>query len=1038
MEGMEIMMNRQWENQYVTSKNRYPMHSPYGAYETVEQAKSCDRNLSKYIKSLNGMWKFKMADSPMEAPEGFELMNYDDSSWSQIPVPSNWELQGYGKPVYTNTLYPFDREGADSHFELEVAPGQVELNIPLVPEKNLTGCYRTTFEIPEYFDGKDIFIEFGGVESCFYLWVNGIEVGYSQDSKLEATFDITDIVKTGKNELAVKVLRYCDGTYLEDQDYWHLSGIDRDVRIYAKAKQRMLDYKVETLFTGDNFDQADLKVTLRPNNTVRGYGETYVKLSLYDAEASLVTEYQSQPYGKCVTYLGNNFVAVASAVVEKPVLWSAETPYLYTLVLETIDKDGNTTDIESTKVGFRKIEIRKDGVLCVNGKRLIVRGVDLHAFCPETGRYVSPEYMRKQIICMKQLNFNAVRTSHYPHSNEWYDLCDELGIYLVDETNLETHGIGGTLSSSPEWTAAYMERATRMVLRDKNHPSVIIWSLGNESGCGMNHAAMYGWIKEYDKTRYVQYESTNPGPNITDIIAPMYPAKDWVEDVMADASDLRPFIMCEYAYAKSNSNGNFKEFWDLVDKYPRCQGGFIWDFQDKALTQEQADGSRKYGYAGAFGETVVDPVPDMCLNGVVFPDLSWKPQAYEVRNCQAPVRIVRFEHQFVPRTMYFLKNDYLMLDLSHIRITWELLCDGKIVETGELNQYTTKPGDKEMLQYQIDQEKVYGEAFINFKIMLKDDTAYAKAGHIISTYQIELDQSIWKKPETNILGEKLAMSETVEEILITGQNTEIQFDKKTACFVKTVLNGENRFIGGNDNFWRPLTGIDEGTGIGMLNFATDWKYSGFNELQAEVISVSTVVSDTQIFIFAEVSYNAGKIIVLTQYRIGSKGIVIEKTVINNYNLKTIPRVGMTFILPEDKNEINWYGRGPWENYIDRKTASMIGSYNSTVAEQYTPYIKPCECGGKEDVRYLMVQDKAGHGIRVTGVLPFHFDIHDYTIDACDKAHYEDELVRENKTYLNVDYIHAGVGGDNGWSKNMHSEHLIGKGVYHYQMTIEIL
>ena len=1031
-------MNKLWENQYVTSKNRYPMHSPYGAYETVEQAMTCDRSVSKYVKSLNGMWKFKMTDSPLETLEGFEQKNYDDKDWKEIPVPSNWELKGYGEPVYTNTIYPFERLGANSHHEIEIAEGMVELNIPLVPEKNLTGHYRTTFEIPEDFADKDIFIEFGGVESCLYLWVNGTEVGYSQDSKLEATFDITNVVTVGKNELAAKVLRFCDGTYIEDQDYWHLSGIHRDVRIYAKAKQRLLDYKVETLFEGNNFDKADLKVTLRPNNCVKGYGETYVKLSLYDAEGSPVTQYQSKPYAKCVSYLGNNYVAVASAVIDKPHLWSAETPYLYTLILETMDKEGNTTDIESTKVGFRKIEIRKDGVLCVNGKRLIVRGVDLHAFCPETGRYVSPDYMRKQIICMKQLNFNAVRTSHYPHANEWYDLCDELGIYLVDEANLETHGIGGTLSSDPEWTSAYMERATRMVLRDKNHPSVILWSLGNESGVGMNHAAMYGWIKEYDKTRYVQYESMNPGSNISDIIAPMYPAKSWVEDVMANSSDLRPFIMCEYAYAKSNSNGNFKEFWDLVDKYPRCQGGFIWDFQDKALTMRKADGTLKYVYGGAFGETVVDQVKDMCLNGVVLPDLSWKPQAYEVRNCQAPVRIERFEHQFVSWTMYFLRNDYLMLDLSHIRITWELQCDGMVVDSGEVKQYNTQPGEKELLEYKIDEKKVYGEAFVNFKIMLKDDSVYAKAGHIISTYQLPLEESVITRRDATIVGEKLQMSESAEEILITGDNTEIIFDKKTCSFTKVWLEGENRFIGGNDNFYRPVTGIDEGTGDTYRNYAEDWKLAGLDHLQTKVLGVTSAVSDTQIFLFTEVSYNEEKLLVSTQYRIGSKGIGIDKTVINNCNTRTIPRIGMSFVLTEEKEEISWYGRGPWENYSDRKTAAMIGCYESTVADQYTPYIKPVECGGKEDVRYLIVKDNAGSGIRVTGALPFHFDIHDYSINACDKANYEDELVREKKVYLNVDSVHAGLGGDNGWAKNIHPEYFVGKGTYHYHMTIEAI
>ncbi|HHV11503.1 MAG TPA: DUF4981 domain-containing protein [Clostridiales bacterium] len=1030
-------MNREWENPHVTQRNRYPMHSPYGAYESVEQALAGNRSASKYVRSLNGMWKFKIADSPLEAPEGFEAVGYDDSDWDLIPVPSNWELQGYGKPVYTNILYPFEREGADSHFEIEIAKDQVELNVPYVPEKNLTGCYRTTFEVPEYYEGKDIFIEFGGVESCFYLWINGQEIGYSQDSKLEAAFDITGIVKAGKNELAVKVLRFCDGTYLEDQDYWHLSGIHRDVRIYAKSKQRILDYKVETLFTGDNYDEAQLKVMLHPNNKARGYGESYVKLSLYDAGQQLVTSFESEPYAKCGFYLDPKFVAFPSVKVEKPRLWSAEAPYLYTLVLETVDGEGTVTDIESTKVGFRKIEIRKDGVLCVNGKRLVVRGVDLHEFCPETGRYVTPEYMRKQIICMKQLNFNAVRNSHYPHASEWYDLCDELGIYLVDEANLETHGIGGQLSSSPEWTAAYIERASRMVLRNKNHPSIILWSLGNESGAGMNHAAMYGWIKEYDKTRYVQYESASPGANISDINVPMYPMKAWIEDKMADTEDMRPFIMCEYAYAKSNSNGNFKEFWDLVDKYPRFQGGFIWDFQDKALTVTREDGSKKYVYGGAFGETVMDPVPDMCLNGVVFPDLGLKPAAYEIKNCQAPVRITTFEHPYFPGVIHMVKNDYQQLDLSNIRITWELQCDGKIVDSGETRQYFTKAGESERLEYQLDQEKVYGEAYVNFKLSLKEGTPYAEAGHVISTYQLQLDESKQKKLGTDIAGERLEAEETDDKLVILGENTHVIFNKQSCTFEKAVLEGQDRFAGGGDNFYRAVTGIDEGTHDAGRNYADEWKNLGLNDLKPVVLSINTLVTDTQILIFTEVSYNQDNLIVSTQYRIGGRGIEINKNVINNCSTKTIPRIGMTFALPEDKSNITWYGRGPWENYADRKTAAHIGLYSSTVADQHTPYIKPVECGGKEDVRYLLVKDNKGQGIRVTGAVPFHFDIHDYSVLACDRADYEEGLVRDGRVYLNVDYIHAGLGGDTGWMKNIHDEYLIGKGYYHYQIMLGI-
>lgn len=1029
-------MKKVWENQYITQQNRYPMHSPYGAYESVEQALSGNRSFSKYMRNLNGMWKFQLVDCPEKVPDGFYQIDYDATEWDMIPVPSNWELHGYGKPVYTNMLYPFQRGNENSYFEVEISKGKRELNAPFVPEQNLTGCYRTTFEVPECFLGKDVFIELGGVESCCYLWVNGIKIGYSQDSKLEACFDITHAVHTGMNVLAVEVLQFCDGSYLEDQDYWHLSGINRDVRIYAKEKQRLHDYKIETLFEGDNFEEAELKVTLYPNNIVNGYGENYVRLTLYNSEKEFVSTIQSSTYGSYCFYLNQNFVAVTSIHITKPHLWSAEDPYLYTLVMETVDGTGKVTDIESTKVGFRKVEIRKDGVLCVNGRRLIIRGVNLHEFCPESGRYVSEEYMRTQIICMKQLNFNAVRTSHYPHANEWYDLCDVLGIYLVDEANLETHGYGGQLSSSPEWTSAYMERATRMVLRDKNHPSIILWSLGNESGVGMNHAAMYGWIKEYDKTRYIQYESGNPEANITDIIAPMYPTKTWIEEKMADPNDLRPFIMCEYAYAKSNSNGNFKEYWDLVDKYPRFQGGFIWDFQDKALTLRGEDGLDKYVYGGAFGEPIVDPVPDMCLNGMVFPDMNFKPAAYEIKSCQSPVQIKYQVHPYLGTGKYVIKNKYQMINLSHLLLTWELQCDGNITDRGELRQYFTKPGQEEELEYLLDTTKIYGEAYLNIKVVLRENSTYAEAGFQVYSYQLPLEQSNLSIKETAIYDDTLSINETESKLIITGKNTEVHFHKGTSSFSKVVLQGKESFVGGYDNFYRPVTGIDEGTGEAGRNYAFEWKEAGLDDLKIKVVKMDFAVSDKQVFIFTEVSYNDGKIIVASKYGIGSKGIQIDKTVINNNTIQTIPRVGLTFILPVDMRNITWYGKGPWENYVDRKEAAQIGIYHSTVAEQYTPYIKPVECGGKEEVRYLHVKDISGTGICVTGGVPYHFDIHDYSIKACDRATYEDELVKDGNIYLNVDYLHAGLGGDNGWTKNIHSEYCIGKGYYHYQFTIE--
>lgn len=1026
-------MIRNYENQYVTQRNRYPMHSPYGAYESREQAVEGDRNASKCVKSLNGIWKFKGYNKPELVPEDFSNLGYDDSNWNDMPVPSNWELQGFGKPVYTNVIYPFPKK-EETNAYIEVADGKMGHNAPFVPEKNLTGCYRTTFILPEDFEGKDIFVEFGGVESCFYLWVNGALIGYSQDSKLDASFDITDAVKQGENKIAVKVLQFCDGSYLEDQDYWHLSGIYRDVRIFAKEKQRLHDYKVETIFKDNNYNEAELSVTLWPNNTVKGYGNTYVKLYLYDGKGSLIRTFESKPYAEYDVYMKNKYVANVSEIIKEPNLWSSESPYLYTLVLETINYKGNVTDIESCKIGFRDVKINNNGVLLVNGKRLIVRGVNLHEFCPETGRNVSVDYMRKQLIIMKKLNFNAIRTSHYPQASKWYDLCDELGLFVVDEANIETHEYGAQLSASPEWNNAYMERGIRMVLRDKNHPSIIIWSLGNEAGTGANQASMYGWIKEYDKTRVVQYESGNPQGNVSDINAPMYPRKEWIETKMADNEDMRPFIMCEYAYAKSNSNGNFKLFWDLVEKYPRFQGGFLWDYQDKALVKLDGEEKPYYVYGGAFNEEVVDPVLDMCLNGVIFPDLSWKPSAYEVKNCQAPVQIEKRKIHYLDFEEVVLKNRYAHSDLSHLKFICELQCDGEVIEKAELPTFYTKPFEDEAVDLSLFENKGQGESFINIYAVLNKNTDYAQAGDEIYRTQLPLKNSILHRYSNITEVDNLTVNDTVEMLTIKGPETLITFDKQNASFQQVTYKGKELLSGGEDNFYRPLTGIDEGTDNGD-NYGTEWLEIGLNKLEKVISKVDYVISEKQIFIFTEVSYNQDVLNVNTEYKITSGGIEISKKVINNCDTDTIPRIGISFKMPGESSKITWYGRGPWENYVDRKDSAFIGKYESTVEEQYTPYIKPVECGGKEDVRYMTVTDENGSGIKVIGAEPFHFDIHDFSIEACDKADYEKDLMREDYNYLNLDYKHAGLGGDTGWMKNTHPEYWVGKGYYFYQFNI---
>ena len=629
-----ILKERDWENHHVTERNREPMHTPLAGTGEL---------------SLNGDWDFLFFPRIEDVPE---TLTGGESGWkdsSPLPVPSNWELHGYGKPVYTNVTYPFPKEPDQSYILADPGKAPEEMNdfsggIPLpprVPELNSTGCYRKAFSLDSSWMDSDLFLEFGGVESAFYLWVNGTFAGYSQDSKLPAEFDITSLSREGENVLTLIVFRWCDGTWLEDQDYWHLSGIHRPVRLYAKPRRRIRDYRSETRLTPHG---GTLLVDAYANVT-SGFGELLFQASLFDSEGKLLDTDEAGISVESPMYRPSDRrvergAANLTLAVDTPELWDAEHPNLYRVELVLKDRDGNEQDRESFRTGFREVKIDESGVLRLNGKRLIIRGVDRHEHCAESGRVVSPDWMKKEIRTMKQLGFNAVRTSHYPNSNEWYDLCDEMGIYLVDETNLETHGIGALLSKDPDWAGAYLERAVRMVMRDRNHPSVIIWSLGNESAAAMNHAAMAGWIRSMDPTRPVQYESGDPDKSISDIRAPMYPDLDWAEKVMADDRDLRPFIMCEYAYAKSNSSGNLRKFWDMVEKYPRFQGGFVWDWCDKALIAETEEGLKYWAYGGDFGEDMINSEsPDMCLNGVVQPDLTWHPGAWELKNVQAPLQL---------------------------------------------------------------------------------------------------------------------------------------------------------------------------------------------------------------------------------------------------------------------------------------------------------------------------------------------------------------------------------------------------------------
>ena len=1014
----------------ISSQNRLPSHAPFGAFDTLEQAKTRDNSGSSSFLSLDGLWKYAVYPTVEDVPADWAALSAEQQeNLATMPVPSCWEMHGIGKPVYTNMPYPFHRDGQDRSFEVEARKGEFELCAPAVPKDNLTLCYYRTFQVPEQWQDKRVILHFGGVETAFSVAVNGVEAGFSEDSKLDAEFDVTSHIKPGENLLAVKVYRFSPGSYLEDQDYWHLHGIYRSVSLYCKGIRHFADFQVQPQF-GETLEQAALRVRVWPDQTAPLYGDCRVRFRLFDSCQNQVMEFLSKPFGEYGIYLQPLSVLEEVIPVASPQLWNCETPTLYTLTLEMLDETGACIDIESCRVGFREVRIR-DGILELNRRRLIVRGVNLHEHSAFTGRTISHEELRAQLVKIKELNFNAVRTCHYPKDTAFYDLCDQLGIYVVDEANIETHGYGGGLSDDPRWLDAYLARGTRMCLRDKNHPCVIVWSLGNESGAGSNHAAMYGWLKFYDN-RPVQYESGGCPASVSDILAPMYPSRDWVEECMSNG-DLRPFIMCEYAYAKSNSNGNFQEFWELVRKYPRFQGGFLWDFHDKALVQTDGEGQPHFRYAGAFGEDVIDRTPDMCLNGIVFADLKEKPGAQEVKNCQAPIYI-DYQHWHGFNGAYHLHNEHFSSDLSDLEVTWELICDGDVVETGALENLRVDPGTEIPLELPYNRDLVSGEAFCNLYFRTKQDSSWDRAGRLVYQAQFPAQGSgIWWEEASIVSTTSLEVVENDASVSITGDGLEVVLSKSGGGVVTCKAHGRLLLTDGQDRLYRAMTGIDEGQWEN--SYGMDWHSAGLNHLTPVVESFRVLPTSQCVLVEERLSYCQGRVRITREYKITGAGMEITSKVSNGLELETLPCIGQRFQMEKQYNQLRWYGRGHQECYADRKSSALVGIYTGTVEDMHEHYVKPCECGGREDVRWLEITDQDGYGVRVTGKDLFHFSALPWTVEEYDQAAYEDDLPQSHGTSLCLDGFHAGLGGDTGWTKNIHPEYRIPQGNYLYGFTL---
>lgn len=1023
---------RDWENPLITGWNKRPAHVPLGAYPNPKLALTCNWKTSPNVKLLNGSWKFHLAPSPEEVPTDFQADDFDFSGWTNINVPGNWQLQGYDDiPIYTNVAYPFPPDP------------------PFVPKENPTGCYRHIFSLDPTWLGRRIYLLFESVDSAFYLWVNGRKVGYSQDSRLPAEFDLTPYVRPGQNTIAVQVMRYCDGSYLEDQDMWLLSGIQRDVLLYSKPKVSLQDYIVRTELD-NRYEDAILHIEaqITPLPIPSDYT---VETMLYDADGVPVFETP-------VTARFNDRVlhqtgikmgwAVISQPVSNPQKWTAETPYLYKLVLTLVDALGEAVDFESCRVGFRQVEI-KDSLILLNGVRLVLRGVNRHEHHPERGRVLTEDDMRTEIKLMKQFNFNAVRTSHYPDDPLWYELCDQYGIYLVDEANIETHGLWDDLSNDPLWLHAYMERATRMVLRDKNHPSVLFWSLGNESGVGPHHAAMSAWIRAYDPTRLLHYESGRPGPQVSDVFSVMYPNLDMIKRVLADVNEKRPVIMCEYAYAKGNSTGNFFKFWDMVDAFQRFQGGFVWDWNDKALLGTNDKGEKYWAYGGDFGGDFnydqPNEDPQMCCNGIVGPDLEPHPGAYEVKKVQAPVGILAVD---VLNGRVTIWNKYHSLSLHHLDIHWELTEDGHPIQSGNLPPLNIAAGETGELVIPFQTPKILhpgAEYHLIIRFLLAANTSWAFKGHEVAWEQFRIPYPVAAKITVPLSSlPDVLMKAEKHQVTVNGADFQVVFSKTEGTISAYRAQGQEILKSGpRENYYRAPTDSDLLMGNPPAPIHK-WRAAGLDRLERTVKSFEAVQVSPKMVAVSVRSWlcapdkQAGIESEITYHVYGNGEIAISNKVVINEHLPFVPRVGMELNLPGDLETLTWYGRGPHENYLDRKTGAAVGYYQSTVTDQFTPYVFPSECGGKEDVRWLALTGRGGTGLMVIGQDKLHFDALHYSVRDLAEAKHLDALHSRDEVILHLDGWHMGVGGDDGWWSQVHKEFLIFPGIYRFAYKLKCL